>query len=203
MIYLDCAATSLQKPKKVHEAVQHAMRTMASPGRGAYAPAMKAAETAYLCRMELAQLFHVSDAERIVFTCNATHGLNIAIHDLVSKGDKVVVSGYEHNSVLRPLYQLGADVNAVKTDLFDNCACLDQFENTLRGAKVVVFTAMSNVFGYILPIREIADLCSEKGIPLIVDASQLAGCGDLDFERHFHFSQSHSISILYQNYIKG
>lgn len=182
MIYLDCAATSMQKPKAVYSAVQRAMRTMASPGRGAYPEAMKAAETAFLCRMELAQLFHVPEPEQVVFTFNATHALNIAIHDLISNGDKVVVSGYEHNSVMRPLHQIGAEVYVVRTTLFDDAALLSEFDRMICGAKAVVCTAMSNVFGYILPIYEIAKLCRQREVPLIVDASQLAGCGELDFE---------------------
>lgn len=183
MIYLDCAATSMHKPKAVYDAVQRAMKTMASPGRGGYASAMRAAETAYLCRVELAQLFHVSEPERVVFTSNATHALNIAIHDLVSAGDKVVVSGYEHNSVMRPLYQIGAAVHVVRSPLFDDASLLSQFDRQLHGAKAAVCTAMSNVFGYRLPVYEIAELCRGRGVPLIVDASQLAGCGELDFEK--------------------
>ena len=183
MIYLDCAATSMQKPKGVYDAVQRAMRTMASPGRGGYAAAMRASETAYLCRTELAQLFHVSEPERVAFTCNATHALNIAIHDLVSAGDKVVVSGYEHNSVMRPLFQIGAEVCVVRSPLFDDDSLLAQFDEQLRGAKAAVCTAMSNVFGYKLPVYEIAELCRRRGVPFIVDASQLAGCGELDFEK--------------------
>lgn len=183
MIYLDCAATSLQKPKRVYQAMHQAVKTMASPGRGAYVSAMRAAETAYLCRMELAELFHVSEPDHIVFTFNATHALNIAIRDLVSSGDKVVVSGYEHNSVMRPLYQLGADVRAVRSALFDDGELMEQYDTMLNGAKAAVCTAMSNVFGYIIPMYEISVLCRKKGVPLIVDASQLAGAGALDFEK--------------------
>lgn len=74
MIYLDSAATSLLKPRSVHMAVQNAMRTMASPGRGGHRPALRAAETAYDCRVCLAELFKVPEPEDVVFTMNATHG---------------------------------------------------------------------------------------------------------------------------------
>lgn len=183
MIYLDCAATSMQKPKAVYEAVQRAMRTMAGPGRGSYGAAMRAAETAFLCRSELAELFHLSEPDRVVFTFNATHALNIAIYDLVSAGDKVVASGYEHNSVMRPLYQVGAEVCVIRSPLFDNDALLTGFDEQLHGAKAAVCTAMSNVFGYKLPIEELADLCRARNVPLVIDASQLAGSGELDFEK--------------------
>lgn len=181
MIYLDCAATSLQKPRSVSQSMQKAVRTMASPGRGGHKAAMSAAETAYSCRVSAAALFHVPSPEQVVFTFNATHGLNMAIGTLVSSGDRVVVSGYEHNSVMRPLYQLGADVHVVRSDLFDCGAMIDGFEKQMPFAKAAVCTAMSNVFGYITPLREISALCKRYGVPLIVDASQLAGCGELDF----------------------
>lgn len=181
MIYLDCAATALHRPPSVSRAVYKAMQTMASPGRGGHAAAMIAAETVFSCRMELAELFHVPAPEQVVFTMNATHALNIAIADLVSAGDKVVVSGYEHNSVMRPLHGIGARVHVIRSALFEDDDLLSQFEKQLPNSKAAVCTAMSNVFGYITPIEEVAQLCQQYGVPLIVDASQLAGCGALDF----------------------
>ena len=183
MIYLDCAATSLQKPKSVYHAVRNAMLTMASPGRGGYKASMLAAETVFYCRSELAALFHVPAPEQVVFTFYATHGLNIAINDLVDVGDKVVVSGYEHNSVMRPLYAKRAGVRVVRSALFDDDEMIEGFASQLPGAKAAICTAMSNVFGYITPVQQIVELCSKHGVPLIVDASQLAGCGEVDFEK--------------------
>ena len=183
MIYLDCAATSLQKPQSVYHAVQRAMQTMTSPGRGGHRAAMLAADTVFSCREAVADLFHVPSPEQVVFTFNATHALNLAIYGLVHAGDKVVVSGYEHNSVMRPLKLLGADVTVVSTPLFDREAMLNGFAECLPGAKVCVCTAMSNVFGFMPPIEEISKLCRKFGTKFIVDASQLAGCGSLDFTR--------------------
>ena len=154
MIYLDSAATSLLKPPSVARATALAVRTMASPGRGGHSAAMRAADTVFACREAAAELFHIPEPERVVFTMNATHALNIAIHSLVSPCDPVVISGYEHNSVTRPLHALGA--------------------------QVPVCTMVSNVFGYLLPVREIAELCAAAGVPLIVDASQAAGCVAFD-----------------------
>ena len=181
MIYLDCAATSLQKPKEVSVAVSRAIGTMASPGRGCHRPAMLAADCVLNCRMLLASFFNVPNPENVVFTFNATHGLNIAINSLVSEGDKVVISGYEHNSVTRPLKALNADVCIAKSKLFDQKEAIEEFRLALPGAKCAVCTHVSNVFGFILPIREISELCRQFGVPLIVDASQSAGTIAIDF----------------------
>ena len=183
MIYLDSAATSLLKPRSVHMAVQNAMRTMASPGRGGHRPALRAAETAYDCRVCLAELFKVPEPEDVVFTMNATHGLNIAINTLVSAGDRVVVSGWEHNAVTRPLRMLGADVDVAWAPVFDSASTIEAFRSKIPGAACVVCTHVSNVFGFILPIYEIAELCREYGVPLIVDASQSAWVLEVDARR--------------------
>ena len=181
MIYLDNAATTLVKPPRVISAVQRAMQTMASPGRGAHRPAMLAAETLYDCRAEAAELFRVPEPEQVVFTMNATHGLNLAIHSLAQPGMPVVVSGFEHNSVIRPLRTLGAELRVAGRRLFDPADTLERFERLLPGAALAVCTHVSNAFGYILPIDEIAALCRSRGVPLIVDASQSAGTLPVDF----------------------
>ena len=181
MIYLDSAATSLQKPAAVRRAVSEAMTQMTSPGRGAHPAAARAASAVYACRERAAMLFHVPEPERVVFTMNATHGVNIAIRSLVSPWDPVVISGYEHNAVTRPLTALGAKLRVASGRLFDPGAVLEDFRRLLPGAKCAVCTHVSNVFGFVLPIREIAALCRERGVPLIVDASQSAGVLDVDF----------------------
>lgn len=94
MIYLDSAATTFQKPAAVQRAVVRAMRTMSSPGRGGYAAAQQADELLFRCRSAAAELFSVPSSEQVVFTMNATHGLNIAIKSLVRPCGRVVVSGY-------------------------------------------------------------------------------------------------------------
>jgi len=181
MIYLDSAATSLQKPAEVGKAMFRAVRTMASPGRGGHAAAMRAAEMAFRCRSEIAELFNIDNPEQVVFTMNATHGLNIAIHDMVSPGDRVVVSGYEHNSVIRALHMCGANIDVAESPLFEPDAAVQIFREKLTGAKAAVVCHVSNVFGYILPIGQIAKLCEWEGVPLLIDASQSAGCIPIDF----------------------
>lgn len=184
MIYLDSAATTLQKPVTVATASAWAINHLASPGRGGHWPAMAAAEKAFACREAAAKLFHVRDPERVVFTFNATHGLNIAIKTLAKPGSRVVISGYEHNAVTRPLHAMpGVEMRVARSPLFDQKAALEAFRRELnKGADLVVCTHVSNVFGFILPIEEIAALCHGQGVPLIVDASQSAGCLPLDFD---------------------
>ncbi len=182
MIYLDSAATSLIKPASVGRAVLRAMRTLASPGRGGHAPAMLAAETVYACREAAALLFHVPDPSRVVFTLNATHALNIAIQSLVRPGARVLISGFEHNAVTRPLCALGAELRVAGRRLFDPADTLRAWREALPGAEAAVCTMVSNVFGYVLPIAEIAALCRAAGVKLIVDASQAAGVLPVDFE---------------------
>ena len=183
MIYLDNAATTLIKPPAVVHAVTKALRTASNPGRGAHASAMAAAELVYDCREAAAALFHVPDPSRVVFTLNATHALNIAIRSLASRGSRVVISGFEHNAVLRPLHALGAELRIAGRRLFDPQGMLEDFRALLPGADLAVCTHVSNVFGYILPVEEIAALCREQGVPLIVDASQSAGLLELDQQR--------------------
>ena len=183
MIYLDSAATTMQKPAAVAASTAWAVNHLASPGRGGHRPAMAAAEKAFACREAAARLFHVNDPERVVFTFNATHGLNIAIKTLARPGSRVVVSGYEHNAVTRPLHALEASVWVARGPVFDQEAALEAFRRELdRGADLAVCNHVSNVFGFIQPIEEIAALCRERETPLIVDASQSAGCVPLDFE---------------------
>ena len=106
MIYLDSAATTFQKPPAVGRAMTEALASMSSPGRGGHPLAMRAADTAFRCRTELAELFGLDGPEGVAFTLNATHALNIAIKSLVPSGGRVVISGYEHNAVTRPLHAI-------------------------------------------------------------------------------------------------
>ncbi len=174
MIYLDFGATSFHKPRQVVEAAAWAMKHCANPGRGGYGASRRAAETVYQCRERASRLFECGP-EQVVFTSNCTHGLNIAIRSLVKPGMKVAVSGFEHNAVTRPLQGLGAELLVSGRKLFDWEDTLSRFEENLRFAQAAVFTHVSNVFGYILPVEAMAALCRDKGIPFIIDAAQSAG----------------------------
>lgn len=175
MIYLDNGATSFHKPPAVYRAVERAMRTCANPGRGGYGAAMEASRQVYGCREEAAALFDCQP-EQVALTTSCTHGLNIAIRSLVKPGGRVVVSGFEHNAVTRPLHALQAEIHVAGRKLFDWEDTLECFDQALKqGADAAVFTHVSNVFGYILPVEELAALCRDRGIPFIIDAAQSAG----------------------------
>ena len=178
MIYLDSAATTLVKPKTVYAAMQNAAMNMASPGRGGYTAARLAAETVFACREKAAQLFGMKKPEHVVFTFNATHGLNIAIKSLVKPGSTVLISGFEHNAVIRPLCSIkDVRVRVADSPLFRSDILLKNMSKLMtKEVDAVICTHVSNVFGYVLPISEIAELCRKRGKPFIIDASQSAGC---------------------------
>ena len=144
---------------------------------------MRAADTVFDCRTALAELFQLKNSENVVFTTNATHGLNIAIKSLVGHGENVVVSGYEHNAVTRPLHALNANIRVASAPLFDPEASLRAFSEAITGREAaVICNHVSNVFGAVQPIEGIAALCREREVPLIIDASQSAGVLSLDIE---------------------
>lgn len=184
MIYLDSAATTLEKPGAVPRASAWAMTHLASPGRGGHAPGMRAAELMYQLREQAGRMFHVNDPEQVVLTSNATHGLNIAIRSLVGPGGTAVISGYEHNAVTRPLYAIpGVKVKEAAGPLFDPEGVYAAFEREVTSdVDAVICNHVSNVFGFIQPVGRIAQLCKERGVPLIVDASQSAGMLSVDME---------------------
>lgn len=183
MIYLDSAATTLQKPRQVAQATAWAVNHLSTPGRGSHPAAVRASQVAYRCRTLAGELFDCPP-EQVVFTFNATHGLNIAIKSLVPSGGRVVISGYEHNAVTRPLYGLGARIAVAEAPLFDSEGILRAFEHLLvPGTDAVICTHVSNVFGFVLPIEEIAQLCRWRRVPLVVDASQSAGILPLSLQK--------------------
>lgn len=183
MIYLDNAATTFQKPEAVYRAVLQAMRQCASPGRGGYAEAVRAEETVYRTRALASELFSCQP-EQVCFTSCATEGLNAAIRTLVRPGDRVVISGLEHNAVTRTLHAVGAAPEVVTAPLFSPDDWAAAFDRAITpGTAAVICTHVSNVFGAVLPIYRISRICAERGVPLIVDASQSAGILPVSLKR--------------------
>ena len=171
MIYLDNGATSLPKPDTVIRSMAWAAGHLASPGRGSSQASEQADELLYNLRLTAGELFHC-DAQSVVLTTSATHGLNIAIKSLVRPGDRVVISGMEHNAVVRPLHAIGAQIEVARGELFSEEKLLEDFDRLLTPeTRACVVTHGSNVFGWILPVEEIAAMCREREIPLKEDGN--------------------------------
>ena len=167
MIYFDSAATTFQKPRTVVSAMQGAMATMSSPGRGGYPAAMRAAEAAFDCRSELAALYHLESPEQVVFTQNCTHALNLVIHGLLRQGDHVVISDLEHNSVLRPVHTLaqrGVITYSVARTSREDGETVEAFRRCLApNTRLILCTHGSNLIGWRLPIGALAELAAARG----------------------------------------
>lgn len=189
MIYLDNAATSYYRPDTVAEAVAQAIRTMGNCSRGAYEAALTSARAVYGTRALVSELFHGEGPEQVAFTANSTESLNIAIKGVLETGDRVVATVLDHNSVLRPLYEMerqGAELVIVGCTDEKDRGCLDYgaMEAAIRpGTKAVVCTHASNLTGNLVDIRRIGGWCRKAGALFIVDASQTAGVFPIDMER--------------------
>ena len=185
MIYFDNAATTLQKPERVAQAVMEAMGTFGNPGRGVHEPAMAASRAVYDARCALAQLFHGENPARIAFTANATEALNIAIKGTLNPGNHVITTALEHNSVLRPLYELegrGLERTILPADRQGRVAYED-FEAAIRdNTRAIVCTHGSNLTGNLLDIGKIGAIAKTHGLLFLVDASQTAGGFPIDVQ---------------------
>ena len=185
MIYFDNAATTLRKPDCVVQAVTEAMCSLGNSGRGVHRGALSASRIIYDTRVALAQLFGAESPERIAFTANSTQALNMAIKGILNPGDHVITTALEHNSVLRPLYELedrGVQLTVLPADSMGNIRYED-FENEIRpNTKAIVTTHGSNLTGNLLDIGRIGAIAKRHGLTYIVDASQTAGVFDIDVQ---------------------
>ena len=187
MIYLDNAATTMKKPPQVAEAVAQAINTMGNAARGAHPEALSASRIVYNTRVKLAELFHCSRADHVVFTCNSTEALNIAICGTICPGDHVVTTVMEHNSVLRPLFRLSDEQDVALS--FVGCDTLgrpeyEQFEALITPkTRAIVCTHASNLTGNAIDLERVGQVARRHGLLLIVDASQTAGVLPIDMER--------------------
>lgn len=187
MVYLDNAATTLHKPDVVIEAVVNAMKTQGNASRGAHTATLSASRVVYDARVKIAKFFNFDKPSNVVFTCNSTEALNIAINGIVKDRDKVVSTDTEHNSVLRPLYYMrdtrNINLQFVKADEKGIIKIAD-FEKTIDGdTKVVVINHVSNLTGNINDIKKVLEITHSVGAILIVDGSQSAGTMNVDVKR--------------------
>ncbi len=187
VIYFDNAATSWPKPPEVIAAmVAFAESVGANPGRSGHRMSIEASRIVYEAREAVAFLIGCTDPLRIVFTKNATEALNIALFGTIRAGDRVIVSGMEHNSVMRPLRFLerqGVTVSCAASSA-DGVVDSDDIRNMARsGARAIVINHVSNVTGVIQPLEEIGAVAQEYGALFLVDAAQSCGCIPIDVKK--------------------
>jgi cysteine desulfurase family protein len=187
MIYLDNAATSYPKPESVYKAIDHFNRDIgANPGRSDYAAAREAAKIVSETRESVADLFHADGADQIVFTSNATEALNLGLKGLLRRGEHVITTVTEHNSVLRPLRSLMEQTEIAVTWVeCDGEGFVDpeEIRSALRpNTRLVCITHASNVTGVVHDLGTISDIVHENGTLLMVDACQTAGCVPIDVQ---------------------
>lgn len=186
MIYFDNAATSLQKPEAVIEAVTEAMKSLGNASRGAHSAALGSNRMVYETRELLAELFHIDDPSRIAFTMNATESLNIAIAGIFRPEDHVITTVMEHNSVLRPLYRMeesGTELSFLQADKKGNIS-YEELENAIRSnTRAVICTHASNLTGNVLDLEKIGEICKKHRLLFLVDASQTAGIIPIDVQK--------------------
>ena len=183
MIYLDNAATTRIKPKVVVEAVAEALTTLGNAERGTHSASLGASRTVFSTRMKLAKFFNAEGPSNIVFTMNATESLNIAIKGILEKGDAVITTCLEHNSVLRPLYQLrdeGVELSFVSADKLGR-PNYEEYESLIKpNTKAIISTAGSNLTGNLVDIKRVGEIAKRHGLIFVVDASQVAGVFPID-----------------------
>ena len=186
MIYLDNAATTLHKPPAVAEAVKNAILTAGNAARGAHGASLSVSRMVFETRAKLAKLFGCPRADHVVFTANSTEALNIAIYGLLSPGDHVITTDLEHNSVLRPLYDLqtrGVQVDFVRADRRGRIEYAALEALFRPNTKAVVCTHASNLTGNRLELARIGAMTRAHGALLVVDASQTAGALPIDMQK--------------------
>ncbi|MBE6570676.1 MAG: aminotransferase class V-fold PLP-dependent enzyme [Ruminococcaceae bacterium] len=188
IIYFDHAATSWPKPQSVFNSISYALRERGgNPGRSGHKLSVNAARAIYECREAVCRLFSFDSPERVIFTQNTTYALNMAVKGLCRRGDHVLISNFEHNSVLRPLYSLlayGVEYSMFEASDENEEETIFCFKRAIKSnTKVAVVTAASNVCGKIMPIEKIAMICKTNNIKLIIDGAQAGGVYPFDFNR--------------------
>lgn len=191
LIYFDNAATGYPKPECVLNGTIRAFSKYGgNPGRSGHFLSTAASKAIYNCREEICNLLNFKNPERVVFTPNATYALNMAIKGLAQKDSHILISNFEHNSVIRPIYALAHNPDMhISYSMFDAShisekTVLTNFKKSIKSnTKLAIITVASNICGKILPLEEISKICKEKNIILIADASQACGEIEIDFEK--------------------
>lgn len=185
MIYLDNAATTMRKPQKVIDAVVQVMSSMGNAGRGVNDASLSASRIIYDTRERICRMVGGTNPRQVVFTCNSTESLNMALRGLLNPGDHVITTMLEHNSVLRPLYDLeskGTNLTIIGCRERGTFDIEDMKKAITSETKMIVCTNGSNLTGNYVDLKPIGELAHENGLLFVVDASQTAGVFPIDVE---------------------
>lgn len=186
MYYFDNAATTVQKPQTVADAVYDVLSSglYGNPSRGAHGYSLRAYELVLDAKEQVKGLFHAGPDYDVAFTHNSTTALNLVLKGLLRPGDHVLTTMWEHNAVLRPLYQLekeGVAIDFIGSDAHTGQLRYEEMEQKIRPeTKLLVCNHASNVTGNVLDLSCIASFCQNHGLFLVVDASQSAGVVPID-----------------------
>lgn len=193
IIYLDNAATSFPKPYAVSESVKRFMLYCGgNAGRGGYRSSMEAAKIVYNCREKLANLFENTNPELSFFTMNTTQGINLCIKGMLRKGEHILISDLEHNSVYRPIYKLFKrgyieyDTFCTVCDgvrLSDSEILVNIAQKVRKNTTMLFCTAASNICSVRLPLAKIGEFCKKRGIIFAVDGAQGAGHFEISMKK--------------------
>ena len=184
MIYLDNSATTFFKPPQVINAVKNALGFLsANPGRGGHSMSAKAGLLVHKTSAHVAEYLGVKDDSRVIFTGGCTQSLNLAILGSVKNGGNVITTVYEHNSVLRPLFELQRAGRISVTVLSPNgygAVSADQIARAVRSNTYLIVTNhISNVTGAETDVKRIGEFARKKGITYLVDGAQSVGYGNI------------------------
>ena len=186
MIYLDNGATSFPKPRDMIMAMEECIKEYCgNPGRSGHYMSMKTGEEVYHARRKVSSLFNIKNPEQLIFTKNTTESLNLAMRGFLKKGDHVITTSMEHNSVLRPLKALekvGVEHTIINGDTKGRVNPKDIEKSITPQTKLIVITAASNVTGTKMPLQQIGKIARQKRICFMVDGAQGAGNMNLDVE---------------------
>jgi cysteine desulfurase family protein len=179
-IYADHAATTFPRPPEVAAAITSYLNDIGcSPGRGGYRRSLDAARLVYDARSRVADFFNADRAEQVIFTPSVTYSINLLLKGLLQKGDHVLASSIEHNSVVRPLSrltkELGLDVEYLQCSQDSTLNASLVREKLRPQTKLVILTHASNVTGALLPVYEVGEILAGKEIFYAVDVAQTAG----------------------------
>ena len=202
LVYLDNAATS-QKPRQVIRAlVDYYEQTNANIHRGLHTLAEEATEAYEGARAKAAAFIGANGPDEILFTRNTTEALNLVAYtwaaENVGEGDEIVITTMEHHSNIVPwqwaVQRQGAVLTYVEFGPDGTIDLADVERAVTPRTKLVSMTHMSNVFGTINPVREVAKIAHDRGALMLVDGAQSVphmpvdvrelGCDFLAFSSH-------------------